>query len=410
MSNTSQNTISEIDPVSLEEARRIEVGHGPRGLGIVPGDTYLLVSNSGSDSLSIVDLALNVEVRQIGTGRDPRHMAITPDGRWAFVCIWGDGVIAKIDLAGLATGRVEDVAIVETFDVGSTAHPYAPALDPSGSRLFVANTQATYLSVIDIHSGVVTQIELGSIGGRAITFTTDGRYALATIEARSEVVVIDLTTLEETRRIPAGPRPAPPPGTRRTGGRDPRCDGAARVRVGIAAREAPHGPDGSPRRSHAARPALPVRQARAVPGGVPSLGPGPGARLDHQGPVDRHRLARPRPAGRRRGRSERDRPPGRDVRVLEPQRWLHHSAAFSVAPSAPVPGFLRRVGSGVPSERGRFRGVAPRLLRRHPGRVLPADAVDRGTRDRRPAGRADSATATTQHRRRRHLAGISSDR
>lgn len=81
VSNTSQNTVSEIDPVSLDEERRIEVGHGPRGLGIVPGDTYLLVSNSGSDSLSIVDLDLNVEVRQIQTGRDPRHMAITPDGR-----------------------------------------------------------------------------------------------------------------------------------------------------------------------------------------------------------------------------------------------------------------------------------------------------------------------------------------
>lgn len=207
VSNTSQNTISEIDPVSLEEARRIEVGHGPRGLGVVPGDTYLLVSNSGSDSLSIVDLDLNVEVRRIDTGRDPRHMAITPDGRWAFVCVWGDGVVAKVDLTGLADGHIEDVAIVETFDVGRTAHPYAPALDPSGSRLFVANTQATYLSVIDIHSGAVTQIELGSIGGRAITFTTDGRYALATIETRSEVVVIDLTTLEETRRIPVGPGP-----------------------------------------------------------------------------------------------------------------------------------------------------------------------------------------------------------
>lgn len=112
-----------------------------------------------------------------------------------------------MDLAGLASGRVEDVAVAETIDVGSTAHPYAPALDPTGRRLFVANTQATYLSVVDITSGQVTQIEIGSIGGRAITFTTDERYALATVETRSEVVVIDLTTLKETRRIPVGPGP-----------------------------------------------------------------------------------------------------------------------------------------------------------------------------------------------------------
>src|SRR5580704_1614215 len=86
VSNTSQNTVSEIDPVSLEEVRRIEVGNGPRGLFVVPGDMYLLVSNSGSDTLSIVDLELNVEVRQLQIGRDPRHMAITSDGNIAYVC------------------------------------------------------------------------------------------------------------------------------------------------------------------------------------------------------------------------------------------------------------------------------------------------------------------------------------
>ena len=90
VSNTSQNTISEIDPVSLEEVRRIEVGHGPRGIGIVPGDKYLLVSNSGSDTLSVVDLELNVEVRQLPTGRDPRHMAVTGDGKTAYICVWGE--------------------------------------------------------------------------------------------------------------------------------------------------------------------------------------------------------------------------------------------------------------------------------------------------------------------------------
>ena len=37
VSNTSQNTISELGPVGLEEVRRLVVGHGPRGLGIVPG-------------------------------------------------------------------------------------------------------------------------------------------------------------------------------------------------------------------------------------------------------------------------------------------------------------------------------------------------------------------------------------
>lgn len=207
VSNTSQNTVSEIDPVSLEEVRRIAVGHGPRGLGIVAGDKYILVSNSGSDTLSIVDLELNVEVRQIPTGRDPRHMAITADGSTAFVCIWGEGVVAKLDLTGLASDRSEDVSIVEAYDVGRTAHPYSAAIEPSGKRVFVANTQATHLSVIDIATGAVTTVELGDIGSRAVAFTSDRKYALVSIETVSQVAVIDLETLTETRRIPVGPGP-----------------------------------------------------------------------------------------------------------------------------------------------------------------------------------------------------------
>jgi YVTN family beta-propeller protein len=207
VSNTSHNTISELDPVGLEEIRRIEVGHGPRGLGVVPGDRYVLVSNSGSDTLSLVDLDLNVEVRQITCGRDPRHMAITGDGRFAFVCIWGDGLVAKVDLTPLRDERPDLVEITDLYEVGRTAHPYSAAIEPSGERVFVANTQAKHLSVIDIAAGQVSSVDLGSIGGRAVTFTSDARYALVSIETRSEVAVIDLQTLELTRRIPVGPGP-----------------------------------------------------------------------------------------------------------------------------------------------------------------------------------------------------------
>jgi YVTN family beta-propeller protein len=207
VSNTSQNTISELDPVALEEVRRIEVGHGPRGLGVVPGDKYLLVSNSGSDTLSIVDLELNVEVRQIPIGRDPRHMAITADGQFAFICVWGEGVLAKVNVAALGDGAPENAHIADAIELGRTAHPYSAAIDPAGERVWVANTQATYASVMDMATGVVSRVELGAIGGRAITFSPDRRFALISVETVSKVAVVRVDTLEVTRFIPVGPGP-----------------------------------------------------------------------------------------------------------------------------------------------------------------------------------------------------------
>lgn len=207
VSNTSQNTISEVDPIALEEVRRIEVGHGPRGLGVVPGDRYLLVSNSGSDSLSIVDLELNVELGQLAIGRDPRHMAITADGQFAFVCVWGDGVLAKVDISALRDEAPENVTIVERIALGRTAHPYSAAIEPSGRRVWVANTQATHASVVDVATSAVTQVELGAIGGRAVAFSPDKQFALISVETTSNVAVVRLATLQVTRQIPVGPGP-----------------------------------------------------------------------------------------------------------------------------------------------------------------------------------------------------------
>ncbi|MFD6280335.1 YncE family protein [Streptomyces sp. NPDC060209] len=205
--NTSQNTISEIDAVALTEVRRIEVGHGPRGQGLVPGDKYLLVSNSGSDTVSVVDLELNLEVHQIPAGRDPRHMGINQAGTIAYVCVWGDGYISKLDISPLADGDPQQVTELAQIPVDREAHPYSLGIDPSGARVFVANTQAAYVTVIDVATDETHRVDVGSTGGRGVGFTPDGQYALVTVENSSTIAVIDVDTLQVTRHIPTGSGP-----------------------------------------------------------------------------------------------------------------------------------------------------------------------------------------------------------
>ncbi|MGW2883429.1 YncE family protein [Streptomyces sp. NPDC001233] len=208
VSNTSANTVSEIDALSHREVTRITVGFGPRGLGIVPGEQYLLVSNSGSNTVSIVDLESRQELRQVAVGRDPRHMMVTADGTAAYVCIWGSSYIAKLDLAGLAQGKPELVREIARIQIGENLHPYSLNFDRTGTRALVACNTGAVVPVIDLATDtVIAKAETETDGCRAIAFTPDNKYALATLERNNTIAVIDMGTYRVTRSIPTGPGP-----------------------------------------------------------------------------------------------------------------------------------------------------------------------------------------------------------
>ncbi|HEX6748490.1 MAG TPA: beta-propeller fold lactonase family protein [Longimicrobium sp.] len=208
VSNCGGDTVSEIDVLTHRETARIKVGPAPRGLGVVPGDRYALVSNSGANTISIVDLGSRQEVRQVATGRDPRHMAISADGRHAYVAVWGSHYVAKLDLTGLAEGRPEEVREVARIPVGHDRHPYSVALHPARKELYVASTRSKLLSIIDTTKGAVeAEIDLESVGARAVAFSKDGGTAFVTIENTSEVVFVDTVRRKVVNRIPVGPGP-----------------------------------------------------------------------------------------------------------------------------------------------------------------------------------------------------------
>jgi YVTN family beta-propeller protein len=208
VSNTSTNTVSEIDALTHREVARIVTGSGPRGLGIVPGERYLLVSNSGSNTVSIVDLESREELTQVAVGRDPRHMAISPDGDFAYVCVWGSGYIAKLDISGLAEGDFGTVREIGRIVIEANSHPYSLNIDRSGRYALVACNSVAYVPVIDLHSDtVVARVSVRSDGGRAVTFTPDNAFALLTLERESVLAVIRMSDFVLTRYIPLGPAP-----------------------------------------------------------------------------------------------------------------------------------------------------------------------------------------------------------
>lgn len=204
--NTSANTISEIDGLTHKEVRRIEVGNGPRGLFIVGNEKYLLVSNSGSDTLSIVDLTIGKEVHQLPAGRDPRHMAVL-DG-FAYVSLWGDGSIAKFDITSLNDDDVNGVKLVTTISLSPETFPYSLNIDESRNIALIACNAVRSIPVVDLKTDTVcAHIPVRASGIRAIAFSNDKKYAVATLERDNSAAVINMDTFEVTRYLDAGPAP-----------------------------------------------------------------------------------------------------------------------------------------------------------------------------------------------------------
>lgn len=72
----------------------------------------------------------------------------------------------------------------------------------------MACNTGSVVPVIDLGTDtVVARVATEIDGCRAVAFTPDNKYALATLERNDSVAVIDLDTYQVTRYIPVGPGP-----------------------------------------------------------------------------------------------------------------------------------------------------------------------------------------------------------
>ncbi|MDX2032033.1 MAG: bifunctional YncE family protein/alkaline phosphatase family protein [Blastocatellia bacterium] len=131
----------------------------PLGLGISPDGETLFVANNLGDSLGIIrnvrstrDL-VRIDLRRENPGQFiyPYGVAVLPaaDGRAAakvYVSCWNDASIAVIDPSKGDKGAKEDRPIGR---IAVDRHPTAMRFNASHSRLYVANSNADSVSVID---------------------------------------------------------------------------------------------------------------------------------------------------------------------------------------------------------------------------------------------------------------------
>jgi YVTN family beta-propeller protein len=174
----------------------------PSEMVFSPDGRRLYVICEKSDELLMVDIQSRAVAKRIAVGHVPRGLAISTDGRQVYVAnSWNDNVYV-IDARTLE--------LVKTVSTG--AEPYGVVPDREAKTLYVANRLSNDVSVIDIQSGQEIKRLAAGHGASYLALSPDGKNIYATHvypklgafrkTPESEITVISTETQRVVDRTP----------------------------------------------------------------------------------------------------------------------------------------------------------------------------------------------------------------
>ncbi len=138
VSNWCSWDLSIVNPKTLREVRRLQLGPYPAGIVVDARSQKAYVAISGADRIAVIHLPTFAVSWLESVGRSPTHLALSPDGKWLYATLKTDGQLAKIDLS--------QPSLVQRVATG--AKPQSFALSADGRFAYVANVGADSLSKV----------------------------------------------------------------------------------------------------------------------------------------------------------------------------------------------------------------------------------------------------------------------
>jgi YVTN family beta-propeller protein len=197
--NNMDNTVSVIDTQTNTVTATISVGPGPDGAAVNPAGTRVYVTNAGmlrpdietgyyGSSVSVIDTAKNAVIATVPVGGGAYGVAVNPSGTRIYVASLAANTVSVIDAS---TNNV-----TATIKVEGT--PYGVAVNPSGTRIYVTNVADKTVTVINaVTNRVVATVHVGvnpwdiavNLAGTRIYVANQASYNVSVIDAKTNAVI-----------------------------------------------------------------------------------------------------------------------------------------------------------------------------------------------------------------------------
>ena len=201
-------TVSIIDTSTNNVIGTIEVGNYPYGIAVNPDGTKVYAANYGSNNVSVIDTSTNTVTATVPVGVTPLGVAVSPDGKKVYVANYNSDNISVIDAA---TNKITDTVNVGDFPVGIAVNPdgtkvYVANINPFGSEMNYERMIGTVSVINATTNNVTATVKIGeSPSGIAVNPT--GTKVYVANYGSSNVSVIDTSTNTVMSIISVGNRP-----------------------------------------------------------------------------------------------------------------------------------------------------------------------------------------------------------
>lgn len=170
VANIGSGSISAIDLKEMNLIKNIQTGRGSEGIDITPDGNEIWVTNRAEDSIAVVDVKTLEMKTKFKVDGFPIRVKFSKDGKYAIISCARSGEIAVIDAKNKET--IKRIKTAEKVDVEKTGRLFGSVFGDSPvpigisiddkNLIYVANSNADIVSVIDIKNGkVIKTIKTG---------------------------------------------------------------------------------------------------------------------------------------------------------------------------------------------------------------------------------------------------------